>query len=143
MGARRRKWSKRGALQSEVKERFWRGHVSQQARGGLSIRSYCREHALAEPSFYAWRRELVRRDQAQAKAKVRACTPDIAAAPAPAPLDFVRLDVGPQFTGSAAPIEILLPNDLRVLVPPRTGRSALREVFAALGVVSDAEPRQC
>jgi len=143
MSARRRKWSERGARQSEVKERYWRAHVSQQARGGLSIRGYCRQHALAEPSFYAWRRELARRDQAQAKANARTSTPDIAVAPTPTSLDFVRLDVRPEFTGVASPIEIVLPNELRVLVPPRTGRNALREVLAALGVVSDAEPLQC
>ncbi|MGH2627607.1 MAG: IS66 family insertion sequence element accessory protein TnpA [Anaerolineales bacterium] len=52
----------RGSPRSEAKERFWRGHVSRQAAGRLTIRAYCERHALAEPSFYVWRRELARRD---------------------------------------------------------------------------------
>jgi hypothetical protein len=38
------------------KERFWRRMLRQWQRSGLSIRAFCLEHNLAEPSFYAWRR---------------------------------------------------------------------------------------
>ena len=45
------------------KERFWRGMMQHWRRSGLSVRDFCAEHGLAEPSFYAWRRTLARRDQ--------------------------------------------------------------------------------
>lgn len=37
---------------------YWQGHVDGQAAGGLSVRAYCLDHWLSEPSFYAWRRKL-------------------------------------------------------------------------------------
>jgi len=33
-----------------------------QARGGLTVRKWCRRHRLREPAFYWWRRQLARRD---------------------------------------------------------------------------------
>jgi len=48
---------------SLAKERVWRRHVTRQAAGRLSVREYCHRHDLAEPSFYAWRRQLAQRDQ--------------------------------------------------------------------------------
>jgi transposase len=44
------------------KERFWRTMVRQWRSSGLSVRAFCAEHDLAEPSFYAWRRTLAERD---------------------------------------------------------------------------------
>ena len=51
------------AARSAEKERFWRRQVAGQAASGLSIRKWCRRERLSEPSFYAWRRELARRDR--------------------------------------------------------------------------------
>lgn len=44
------------------KEEVWRLLVEEQGRCGLSIRAFCRQKAISEPSFYAWRRELRKRD---------------------------------------------------------------------------------
>ena len=44
------------------KERFWRSMVKRQRQGGATIRAFCREQGISEPSFYAWRKELQRRD---------------------------------------------------------------------------------
>lgn len=44
------------------KERFWRSMVKQQRQGGATVRAFCRERGISEPSFYAWRKELQRRD---------------------------------------------------------------------------------
>ncbi|MEJ7591358.1 MAG: hypothetical protein WKF77_07400 [Planctomycetaceae bacterium] len=43
------------------KEAYWQGHVDGQAAGGLSVRAYCLDHWLSEPSYYAWRRKLQER----------------------------------------------------------------------------------
>jgi len=44
-----------------AKERFWRRVVRQWRHSGLSVRAFCAEHGLAEPSFYHWRRTLAER----------------------------------------------------------------------------------
>ena len=46
------------------RETFWREQVHRQAASRLSVRRFCEEKGLSEPSFYAWRRTLAQRDQA-------------------------------------------------------------------------------
>lgn len=46
------------------KEQFWRTVLKQWQRSGLSVRAYCAQHGLAEPTFYAWRRMVAERDAA-------------------------------------------------------------------------------
>lgn len=48
---------------SVEKEEFWRWVLDEYASSGLSIRAFCRREAIAEASFYFWRRELTTRDQ--------------------------------------------------------------------------------
>lgn len=36
----------------------WQALLALQAVSGLSVAAFCREHALSEASFYAWRRRL-------------------------------------------------------------------------------------
>ena len=43
------------------KERFWRRMVRQWRSSGLSIRDFCAEQDISEPSFYAWRRTIAQR----------------------------------------------------------------------------------
>jgi transposase len=70
-------------------EGFWRAVLGRWAKSGLSIRAFCREEKLREPSFYSWRRTIAERD-----AKRRAL-------PAPAFLPVVLSD-----RGVASPTEI-------------------------------------
>lgn len=44
------------------KEQFWRLVLDEQAASGLSVRAFCRQEGISEPSYYAWRRELAVRD---------------------------------------------------------------------------------
>jgi hypothetical protein len=41
-----------------TKELYWLELVARQADSGLSIRQFCAEVGVSEPSFYAWRRKL-------------------------------------------------------------------------------------
>lgn len=41
-----------------AKERFWRRVVRPWQHSGLSVRAFCAQQGLAEPSFYHWRRTL-------------------------------------------------------------------------------------
>lgn len=51
-----------------AKERFWRGILERWLRSGWTARDFCLEHDLSEANFYAWRREIARRDQEVASA---------------------------------------------------------------------------
>jgi hypothetical protein len=48
--------------QRSSKERFWRQILRQWRRSGLSVRDFCAERDVSEPSFYAWRRTITERD---------------------------------------------------------------------------------
>lgn len=127
-----------GRRVSEAKERFWRGHLADQATSQHTIRDYCGEHGLSEPSFYGWRREIARRDRAALRSMARA-----AAAPAGGQADFVRLEVRPAVATAPSPIEIVLTDGSRVLVPATATSDQLREVLRALRGASGEGPRPC
>ena len=46
-----------------AKEQRWRRLLGRWRRSGLTVRAFCAEHGLSEPNFYAWRREIARRDE--------------------------------------------------------------------------------
>jgi hypothetical protein len=56
---------RKGPQRNAEKERFWRDAISRQRRSGQSVRGFCRNETLSEPSFYAWRRELKQRGDKQ------------------------------------------------------------------------------
>ncbi|MBC8290458.1 MAG: hypothetical protein H8E37_09090 [Planctomycetes bacterium] len=47
---------------SVEKEAYWRGQLERQSTSGLSIRRWCRENDVSEPTYYVWRRKLQQRD---------------------------------------------------------------------------------
>jgi hypothetical protein len=49
-------------IRDPKREAFWRRAVARQQKDGLSIRAFCRNEKLSEPSFYAWRRVIAQRD---------------------------------------------------------------------------------
>jgi hypothetical protein len=44
-------------------EQFWRSTIGQWKHCGLSVRAFCAQRQLSQASFYAWRRELAKRDR--------------------------------------------------------------------------------
>ena len=56
----------KGPRRDLERERVWRAVLDRQRQSGLSSREFCRREPLAEVSFYAWRRELLRRDRESA-----------------------------------------------------------------------------
>lgn len=52
----------RGPARNPELEQQWRRRLRDWQRSGLSGREFCRRHALSEPSFYSWRREIAQRD---------------------------------------------------------------------------------
>jgi transposase-like protein len=97
---------------SPERERFWREAVAGHKTSGLSVRAFCIERGLSEPSFYAWRRELAQRGQAT---KSPAAT-------------FVPVQVVAE-----SMIEVALPGGVVVRAPSATDAMAVARLVAALG----------
>ncbi len=54
--------SNKAARQAGDKERFWRQLVREWRSSGQSVRDFCDQRQISEPSFYFWRRTITQRD---------------------------------------------------------------------------------
>lgn len=108
------------------KEKFWRRMIGGQSRSGLSIRGWCRRHALQESGFHWWRRELSRRDAAQQRRRPRRRKPSFV------PVRIAGPSAPAESNQPAGQIEIVLSGDRRVRVIGPVDRRALAEVLALL-----------
>jgi transposase-like protein len=97
-----------------VRERFWRDAVSDWQSSGLTVREFCRRRQVTEALFYAWRRELRRRD----------ARPAASSAPAFVPVTVV----------AAAAVEVRCPSG-HVVTLPDADIETLRHLFTALAPV--------
>ncbi len=126
---------KRQRRRDGVKEAFWRAQVEGQARSGLGVRAFCQQQALAENSFYAWRRELTVRDREQAAAaggkRIAAAQKNTVAQPAMFTEVLVTAPAQP-LTAPTAPIEIILTSQRRIAVAPGFDPATLRAVMNVL-----------
>ena len=105
-----------------AKERYWRRLLDQWRRSGLMVRAFCFDRGVKEASFYAWRREIDRRD------RQKLVTPKKAAAPSPGTqsvgatfstaLPFPRR-VTPAFVKLALDAGTTLPPAIEVVVADR------------------------
>lgn len=128
-----------------AKERHWRRIVQRWRRSRLSVREFCDWQELSEASFYAWRRELTKRDRevsgasSTEKAASRAAAEQNGSVAFAAPM-FLPVQVVPETqtvaTGGSSPrtdcIEVHLTSGVRLQVPAGCNRQALVEVLAAL-----------
>ena len=96
---------------SPERERFWRAAVAGHKQSGLSVRAFCVDRGLSEPSFYAWWRELAQRGRAT---------------PSAAPFVPVQVVVD-------SVVEVVLPSGVVVRVPLATDAMAVARLVAALG----------
>jgi hypothetical protein len=99
-----------------AREQHWRSLVSEWRASGSSVREFCRQRAVTEPQFYAWRRTLAERDvqtmrRRHAKRK---------------PAKFVPVTV--LATGA---VEVRCPSGHVVTLPSMDG-DTLRQLFVAL-----------
>lgn len=99
------------------RERFWRDVVAGWRRSGQTVRAYCAELDVSEPSFYAWRRTLGQRDRQRP-------------APPSGPT-LVPVRVVPD-----AVLEVVLPTGLLIRVPAGADVQAVAKLVAALGSAS-------
>jgi transposase len=99
-----------------VKEKSWRRLLGQWRRSGLSASQFCQQHGISPPNFYAWRREIARRDQ---PATIR---------PSSTPT-FVKLAL----EGAApSPLEIVLADGRLLRVRPGFDAALLRQLLRLL-----------
>ena len=125
-----------------AKEAFWRKAVVEQRRSGQTVRAFCQSRGLTEPSFYAWRAELVRRDQhsrvangsAEGHRPRRTVSHSARSRSAKPASPFVALTVAGNepVLGSGAAIEIELPGGERLQVSSGCDRMTLDVVLSAL-----------
>lgn len=94
------------------RHQFWTEHVTNQASSGQSVRAYCRQHSLAEHSFYSWRRRL------------RSHTPE-------QPIRFAVVDTA-SVSQPAAPLYIHLAGGDRIEVRSGVDATALGIVIGVL-----------
>jgi len=119
---------RKGPRRDAEKERFWREVIRRQRRSGQSVRGFCRDEALSEPLFYAWRRELKRRG---GKRQVRHSQRPPASPPARRPAFVaVRLAAG---TGpmAAGAIELALPGGGVLRLPSSMEPAAIAAIVNA------------
>jgi len=116
------------------KERFWRRLMALLRRlrrsQPMTVRDFCAEHDVSEPSFYAWRRIIAERDH-RAQVKRRAATPR--RHPEEQQPSFVPLTVLPAtVNGNMAILELVLRSGLVVRVPPGFDAGTLRQLLSVL-----------
>jgi hypothetical protein len=115
------------------KERTWRRRLREWRHSGLSVREFCDGRGLSEPSFYAWRRELAKRDgestcRGAGAVKGRARAPRVAGR-------FLRVQVVADAaleSGADRCLEVDLPTGVRLRIPPGFDPRTLADVLAAL-----------
>jgi len=110
------------------KERSWRQAVRDWRRSGLSVREFCDWQALSEVSFYAWRRELGKRDREAASRRESRRNGQATSAPQFLPVQVVA-EHDPQASGC---VEVQLPSGVRLRVPSGFDRQTLCDLLAAL-----------
>lgn len=147
--------SQRRVPRDAAKEAWWREQVQVQAQSGLTVRAYCRQQQLSEPSFYAWRKELARRDQERQLHEHQPEAHRLSAPATPAtrrvrdnrraaqttPPTFAEVLLSSPTT--ASPIEIILTTGQRIRVAPGFDTPTLQAVLAVLERPRSEEPTPC
>jgi hypothetical protein len=113
---------------SVEKEQYWREVIDGWRRSGGSVRQWCSQRQISEPSFYSWRRVLAERDAAAASQEpVRKRPLRKVSRVAMLPVEIVSPS-----RQEAAPLEIILADGIHVLVRAHCQSALLREALAAL-----------
>jgi hypothetical protein len=113
---------------SEEKEQFWRQMVDGHAGSGLSVWRYCSDRGVSEQSFFAWRKELARRDAAARQKRARSAATN----QSPAPIRFAQLQIAAGELVGGACLEIVLPTGIRIRVPRGACQDTLSDVLGVL-----------
>lgn len=117
------------AVRSAAKEQYWREVIDGWRRSGASVRQWCLQRQLSEPSFYSWRRTLSERDSAAgSELPLRRKSRRKSAPAAMIPVEIVPSSDQQQL----APLEITLGGGIHLLVRAHCQAALLREALEAL-----------
>ena len=103
------------------KEQFWRRMMRQWRCSGLSVRAFCAEHGLSEPSFFNWRRTIAERDNQ-----------DVAKMPRAARKNARPTFVPVRVLAASALLEVAFERGRVVRVPRGFDADTLRQLLAVL-----------
>ena len=103
-----------GRKQSESAEVVWRNRLTRFDKSNLTVKQFCHQEGVSNPSFYKWRTRLMKGTQG-AKA---------AGKPSSKQADFMKPFVPVSVSGSSL-AEVEFPNGVRIRVPA-TNAEALR-----------------
>ena len=123
-----------GRKSSESVESVWRDRLARFRASSLTVRQFCRQEGVSDPSFYRWRK-LLEEGQPGAKRVRRSSVPPKTAVSQP----FVPVSVPASISVATSIVaEIEFPNGVRIRVPAthsealriaiQTGNEACREV---------------
>jgi transposase len=106
------------------KELHWRKMVDRHAGSGLSIRQFCEKERISQPSFYAWRKRLLRgAPDARPARKPRRRTDKLGNG-----REFIPL----RLRDSTSALEVIHPLGYQVRVTGEVNLTALRQVLEVL-----------
>lgn len=117
--------------QDRGKEWKWRRLLRHWRRSGQSVRAYCWEHRVSEPSFYAWRRTIAERDRQARGPGRRRRRPDDSRTPCDA-ADRSPAFLPVQVTMPPPALEIVLRDGRLVRVPSGFDAATLRQLLAVM-----------
>ena len=130
-----------GAPRNGAKERSWRRLIQQWRHSGMTIRDFCVEHEVSEPSFFAWRRTIADRDrqsgQPSADGYGNVDSHKMQDSPTFVPLHVVSTPATPA-TPAGAAYEVVLRDGCIVRVPAGFDPATLRQLLVLLN-----EERPC
>ncbi len=111
------------------REAFWRSVFEEFSASGLSIRGFCKQRGVSEPSFFQWRKKLqvnrIRRDENECKNG------------ALIPVSVVdSVDGNISENGICPIIEIATPNGFTIRVPHNIDPGSLSRLLALVSGVS-------
>ncbi len=98
---------------------FWQMAIEAWQSSGLSVRQFCRQEGLSEPSFYTWRKQLT-----------HAAAPELNPGMSYPPSAFIQVSL-PE--ASTRGIEFVLSSGHTLKIPAGVDRQTLTAVFSALG----------
>jgi hypothetical protein len=113
------------------KERFWRRLIVLWRRSQpMTVRDFCAEHGVSEPSFYGWRRTLAERDHRTPSGAVSSSARRARRQTAGQQAKFLPLRIVPAPTSHGADLQVVLRSGRIVRVPPGFDTATLRQLLA-------------
>ena len=98
---------------------FWQMAIDAWQSSGLSVRQFCKQEGLSEPSFYMWRKRLKKSSDPKPD-HITDCSPE----------SFIQVSLP---TASAPAIELVLSSGHTLRISVGVDRKTLTAILSALG----------